>query len=196
MISTKTKDNIIGITVLIGVFSLPVIIPFMLMDPQSEAEFRTKYHAVETDCIIKRISYEGKGSTCYFTYETGKKTYSSISSQTSDFEQVGDAFKILYDSLDPENSLILYHRPILPEKLIPAKGIVSFISVEEKKDRVLVALKYSINNEELKRLQYFPVSYSDTLNKLFESKKEIDIYVVPDDVRRAYLMIGDVPYSK
>jgi hypothetical protein len=188
----KIKSFLAYASVLI--FMLLIIAIPILTGCQTEDCFKSKYVTGEAIATLMRVSTHGKSLAGEYKYEVNGKIYNeTFRSPTDNFEEIGDQLYLLYDTLDPSNSFLSY-RFFVPDNLVNTKGKIAFYKVDKKEKEVSVVLQYELNNQTIKRNQYFPIDNAEVLEKLFKEKKEVIIGVVPENIRRGYLKLEESMY--
>ncbi len=189
-LNLKVKMNNIFICTGIIIFISSIFaIPYFTSSCRNEDCFKSKYKTSISIAVITDVSTRGRSSTCEYEYIVNGKIYYTHASPTSDFEQIGDSFNLLYDIDNPENCLVLYHRPIVPLNLSYLEGKVTYFRNENSRNRIIIELSYDVNNYNVKRLEYFPIELSEKLKLIHDNKEIVKIGVVKDNVRRGYLIL-------
>jgi len=177
------NDNLIGILFFAILFTA---LYFYTSNKFDEKKFRLKYETAETIGVINDISIRGRNTTCQLEFNILDRRYNtSGGTPIKNFQQLNDAFVILYEINNPENNIILYQKPIITDSLFNLKGTLSYFKME--KNRVCIELEYYYNNDKINRLQFFSIDKAVILEKFYKEKREVVIGVVPQNVRRGYL---------
>lgn len=188
---SKKMDTILTYIAAATLMILIFAIPLLSAGCKTEECFKSKYKTEEAVAVLRDISTRGKSISCEYVFTVSDKTYYTYASPSSDFEQIDDAFVILYEIDNPNNNKLLFYKPIIPNNLHNLIGKISYFRREDNRNRVIIELEYYANNYKIKRLQYFPIEKAAILEKLYKEQKDVVIGISPENVRRAFLNIEE-----
>jgi hypothetical protein len=165
---------------------------FYNKDNNNVERFKSKHKSIETIATINDISKWARSTRSQFIfYVDGKKFYIS-EPLWSNFHELGDTYKVLYDENEPENNLILYDKPIIPDNLNYIKGKINSFGLSDDKKSVYLTLNYFLNLDyKIERIQFFPLNDYNKLEKLYKEKKDVVIGIVPENPNRGYLNLEE-----
>jgi len=188
----KLSDKQNTIIVVILIFSI-LILFFSIMviyslNNDKEGKFR-KNHEV-SEAVGKLIKYEtytkSADAVLEYNVDGNKHTMHQMPLMTM---ELGDEFIVLYDKNDPDESMYLRDRPILPDK--DTNQVNGYITFYKKwKFDSEIDFKYSADGEEHKREQFFaPDKNVDLtqLKKFYDGKKSVVVIFPNDNPWRGYI---------
>lgn len=167
-----------------------VAIPVLTSGCKTEECFKAKYKTIEVVATLKSLSTRARTSTGEYTYEVNGKSYYTYRDPLDNFDQIGDQFYLLCDTLDPSNSFLTW-RFYIPDNLVNLNGNISYYGTTERYNHVGIVLEYYANDYKIERKQYFPIEKAEIIEKLYKEKREVVIGVAPENVRRGYLNIEE-----
>ncbi len=177
-------NNLFGIIFFIALFTF---LYFYNKNNDNIEKFKLKHKTAETTATLHNISLKSTTQTEFIFYVNEKKYYIQ-KLYWSSFHELGDIYKVLYDMDNPENNIILYDKPIVPNNLNYINGTISSFGLSEDEKSVCLMLNYYLNlNYKVERIQFFPLRDYNKLEKLYKEKKDVVIGIVPENPSRGYL---------
>jgi len=183
------RSTIIALILIFAIIisSLGIMVIYDLNNDR-EGKFKKNHEAFET--VGKFIKYETgtKSPDAVLEYYVNGKEHTMEGRPLMTME-IGDEFIVLYDKNDPDESIFLEDRPVIPDKdTNQVNGYVTYI--KNWKFDTEIDFKYSVGANEYKRVQFFPLDKTNELlklKKLYDSKNTVVVIFPNYNPRRGFI---------
>lgn len=180
--------------------SISIIFMFLIIflpqklnkDCKTESCFREKYFVKDAVATMVKFESRGRNTVAKYEYNYQGKSYFYFKMPFEGFDELGDQYSVIFDSINPDKSFLLIDKPIKPKDLIVITGVLTYYNFDKNEELVEVAFMYRIGNRKFERLQFFSLNYSELLKELYENKSEVQLEVCMSNANRAFLNI-DLP---
>ena len=185
-------NNIGAFLVIALIITSIIAMPSILNKNCNEDCFRKKYNVKETIATFDGYEMRGRTSTSKYVFIVDNVKYFLNATPISDSELEGDKFVVLYDSINPDNSLLLRNQPVIPDSLIKMDALIKYVDEDADTKSVIIIFEYTIEKAKIKRLQYIPIQYLELIKKNYNLKSMVKIDVYVNNARRSFLDVNSL----